>query len=310
MVINSANLQAMFRGFRTIYMENLHAAKPRWKELAMKTPSGSAEEVYAWLAAFPGMEELVGEVTIKDLSACDYTIRNKEWHSTVTVKEADIERDNYGIYDPMFATMGAVAAAHPDKLMADLLLAGFGANGKDYTGTPFFSADKPRGEGKVKFSNNGTKKLSADNYAAARQNIFERQNAEGESMGLGNQFLLVTTPADEKVAREILIAQRNTAGADNVFSASAQLMVYPQLAAAVARSATPTWRPWFLLDVGLPIKPLILQMEREPDVVAVNKRDDAFVVLNHKFILQGYGRWNAGFGLPELAYGSTGAAAA
>ena len=76
-----------------------------------------------------------------------------------------IERDKLGIYNGFLTAMGKSARRHPDKLLAAALVAGFTT--PCYTGKNFFDADHEPQKGKGKFTNKGTKKLSAANYAAA-----------------------------------------------------------------------------------------------------------------------------------------------
>jgi phage major head subunit gpT-like protein len=63
---------------------------------------------------------------------------------------------------------------------------------------------------------------------------------------------------------------------------------------------------WFLFDAGYPVKPFIFQVEKETALVALNQPGDDHVFKHHEFLYQAYGRYNAGYGLPELAYGSDG----
>ncbi len=302
MQINQANLAALFKGYRTLFLEAMHGATPEWVKLAMETSSTAGEELYHWLGSVPGMKKLVGEIVIENLSAAKYSITNEEFESTVGVKQADIERDTYGVYNPLMSAMGLAAAEHPDELVADLLIDGF--TNLDYTGTAFFAANKPHiiGETKNKFSNKGTKKLSATNYEAARANIKGRLNSQGRPMNLGRKLLLIVSPSYEATARQILIADRSANGADNINKGTADLLVWPRLAASE--------HAWFLLDVGYPVRPLIVQIEKRPTIASLTNMESDHVFKHHEFLYQGYGRYNAGYGLSQLAYGSTGADAA
>ena len=304
MQINQQNLAALFRGYRTLFMEEYQAAPPEWEGIAMRTASGSAEEVYHWLGAIPGMKKLVGEVVIDNLTANNWTIPNCEWEDTIGVKQADIERDSHGIYSPLFQSLGSVARHHPDELVADLLLQGF--TQPDYTGQPFFASNKVQGSeaAQVTFSNKGTAKLSAGSYETARKNMRCRKNGEGRPMGLGRDLLLIVAPKNETVARQILEAERVSGGDSNVNKGTARLLVWPQLCAGNENA-------WFLLEVGLPMRPLIVQIEKEPQLASLTDWTTSdHVFKQHEFLYQAYGRYNAGYGLPQLAYGSDGSTAA
>ncbi len=62
--------------------------------------------------------------------------------------------------------------------------------------------------------------------------------------------------------------------------------------------------PWFLLDLSRPIKPIILQIRKRPEFVAMDQPDDENVFMRKKYRYGVDDRKNAGFGLWQLAYGS------
>jgi phage major head subunit gpT-like protein len=134
-------------------------------------------------------------------------------------------------------------------------------------------------------------------------------------MGLGVRLLLVVPPDLESTARTILIAdtaiQAQNPGAigsavaavTNVDKGTAELLVLPHLAAQTATA-------WFLIEVGYPIKPFAWQVNKEPVLISQTNPESEAVFINHVFKYQAYGRYNAGYFLPELAEGSDGTAAA
>ena len=304
MQINQANINELTRGFRTNFVQAYQAATEDlvYPKLCMTVPSMSAKEVYGWLGAIPGMDELIGEAAIKNLHAHEYAIYNKEWHDTIGVKQTDVERDTYGYYSQLFATMGDVARMHPDELLATRLAAGFST--LCYTGKNFFDTDHEPVKNGQKFTNLGTKKLSQANFRTARKALKNVRNSAGRSMKNGRQLTLVVSPSYEDTARDILFSERLANGQSNTDKDSALLQVFPEL-------TTENEHAWFLLEMGRPVKPFIWQLEKTPNVVTnATNLSDTQLILTHEFIYQGYGRYNVGYGLPELAWGSTGADAA
>ncbi len=61
---------------------------------------------------------------------------------------------------------------------------------------------------------------------------------------------------------------------------------------------------WFLLCADLPIKPLIFQIRRQPELVSQDKPNDEHAFLRKKYRHGVDYRGNAGYGLWQLAYGS------
>lgn len=300
MQITPSTLRAINKQFRSLYDEAYQGGPALVPNFAMRTTATTAEGVYGWLGAVPSMREWIGDAVINNLRAHEYSIPNKEFELTVGVDRVDIERDNLGVYSPMVQAIGASARQHPDQLLADRLLGGFTQKG--YTGKNFFDLNHEPVVGGTKFSNKGTKKLSTANYETARQNIKSRLNSAGRPMNLGKDLVLIVSPTYEATARKILVADKVGGGDDNVNKGTARLEVWPLLAASE--------HAWFLMDVGQVIKPFIYQVEKETQFHSLTNPDSEEVMLKKRFVHQAEGRYNVGFGLPELAYGSTGADAA
>jgi phage major head subunit gpT-like protein len=141
MLITSTNLANIFTGFSTAFSSAFDATPSNKDEIAMTTNSQTLEEVYAWLGQFPAIREWIGDRIIKSVSAQGFTIVNKLFESSVTVKATQIEDDQYGVFTPMISEMGRTAKLHPDTLCFELLNAGF--TSKCYDGQNFFDTDHP-----------------------------------------------------------------------------------------------------------------------------------------------------------------------
>ncbi|VVE65419.1 Mu-like prophage FluMu major head subunit gpT [Pandoraea anapnoica] len=152
MIINEQALDAIYTAAKALFAQGGLAAKPLWPDLATKVNSTSREEHYAWLGQFPTLKEWVGDRVVQNMKAFSYTIKNRDFESTVQVARNDIEDDNLGLFGPMFQDMGNAAALHPDQLMFELLASGFTA--PCYDGTPFFGeAHRTGKDGSEKTSN-------------------------------------------------------------------------------------------------------------------------------------------------------------
>ena len=79
-----------------------------------------------------------------------------------------------------------------------------------------------------------------------------------------------------------------------------------------AAGAVQTWAntdggagtPWFLLSTKRALKPLIFQERQKPTFVAKDNPNDDNVFMNKEFIYGVDGRWNVGYGFPQMAWGS------
>ncbi len=151
MLVNRTALAGIYTSFQTLFNQVFTDTKTYWEKLATLVPSETSEEDYKWLGALPMLREWIGDRHVKALVADNYKIVNKHYESTVAVDRDDIEDDKIGVYRPSIMALGQNAAQHPDKLIFDLLMAGFTTT--CYDGQYFFDGDHPVGEGTV--SNDG-----------------------------------------------------------------------------------------------------------------------------------------------------------
>ena len=156
MIINAANLQSLRAGFRREFQNALSQAPDQRARVATTVPSTTAENTYGWLKKMSGLREWIGPRIVEGVAEAGYTIRNKPYEKTIGVDRDDIEDDNLGQYSMMFGELAEAGAAHPERLVWDLLKAGFTTPCWD--GQPFFDTDHPiRDESgaEVSFSNSG-----------------------------------------------------------------------------------------------------------------------------------------------------------
>lgn len=138
-----ALITALNTGFRSDFQTAFSAAMAasQYQKIATVVPSSTASNTYGWLGQWPGFREWIGDRVLNDMAASAYQITNKQYESSVSVKQTDIEDDNVGVYRPMMAEMGRAAAVFPDQLVFELLKAGDST--ACYDGQNFFDADHP-----------------------------------------------------------------------------------------------------------------------------------------------------------------------
>lgn len=79
---------------------------------------------------------------------------------------------------------------------------------------------------------------------------------------------------------------------------------HPVNGASVSNTGGGAGTAWYLLDLSRPIKPLILQIRKRPQFVAMDRPDDENVFMRKKFRYGVDDRKNVGYGLWQLAYAS------
>lgn len=301
MDINLTNLGNLRKALVKVYNKAFESAMPQWPMVAMRASSNASANIYAWLGTFPGMKKFVGEITVSNISQSSYEIVNEEFSAVVSIPQKDIEQDNIGMYDAQMKELGDAAMTHPDELIFDLLSNGF--TQKDYTGKNFFDVNKSHAPNnakvKTKFSNKLTAALSHASFTEAVAMLKGIRNAEGRPMNLGRKLVLVVPPSLEVLADQIVSADLINNGETNVNKGKAKVECVSWLASDSA---------WFLLECGKPMKPLIYQVEKEVQLTHQDRPEDQCMFENHEARHQAYGRYAVGYGLPQLAVGSTGEA--
>lgn len=298
MIINAANIRSMEAGFHTAFNKGYESHTPKYPLVATEIQSNTSEENYAWMGQLPQMHEWVGERVLQNISGYSYTIKNKSYEVTVSVDRDEIEDDRFHVYTPQMANLGAESSYALDNTVFDLMLGGF--KNLCYDGKPFFSDKHELGrtaDGKKNVvSNLSTKKLSQDSFMEGRTAMMSYVGDRGKTLRVIPD-LLVVPPQLEHKAKLILEADM-VGGTSNITKGMAKLEVMPEL------SAMPD--AWFLLCTSKFLKPFILQMRKKPKFVALDRETDTNVFMRRKYLYGVDGRWNGGYALPQLAYGSTG----
>ena len=299
MLVNKANLEAVFLNLKTTFNRAFDAAPSLWSQTTMLVPSGSSVNNYNWLSRFPKMREWIGDKVIKSLEAYKYTIPNKDWEATVAVDRNDVEDDNLGIYAPMAQEAGYSAKQLPDEIDADLKNNAF--TNLCYDGQYFYDTDHAVAGSSV--SNKGTAALSAAttaaaaaSYGAARLAIMSFTDEEGRPLALVPDVLEVP-PALEATARLICESDKLADESPNPYKGTARVLVNPRLTSSTA---------WFLHVTGRAVKPFIYQQRKAPVFVQMTDMNADDVFMRKEFKYGAEARAAGGYAFWQLSYGSTG----
>jgi phage major head subunit gpT-like protein len=301
MLVNKAALIAIFTSLKTTFLNAFDAAPSQWQQTAMLVPSGTKQNTYAWLSAFPKMRKWIGDKAAKALEAFTYTVVNDDFEATVEVDRNDIEDDTLGVYAPQAQMAGFSAKQLPDEIVADLKNNSF--TNKCYDGQYFYDTDHPVGEAKTSTSNKGTAALSAATVAlakaslgAARTAIMSFVDDEGRPLGLVPNVLEVP-PALEEVGRMLCTYDKLEDDKPNPYKGTATLIVNPRLTSTTA---------WFLHCTTMPVKPFIYQERKAPVFVEQTDMQSDNVFNRKKYKFGAEARAAGGYGFWQMSYGSTG----
>lgn len=232
MLINKNTLSALFVSLKTTFNNAFAAAPSVWEKIAMKVPSTTGQNDYAWLSKFPRMAKWIGEKNVKSLEAAKYTIKNDDFEATVEVDRNDIEDDNLGIYKPQAEMAGESAKQLPDEIVMGLVNASFTT--PCFDGQYFFDVDHAVAGASV--SNKGTKVLSCATLAAAQASFGAARTAmrkfkddEGRPLNITPKVLLVP-PALEDVALVLANNERLEDGKQNPYKGTFEVVCDARLA--------------------------------------------------------------------------------
>lgn len=295
MIVNNQSLKQVYSSFNAIFNQTIEAVEQNWTKVAMAVPSSGSDETYGWFGQMPSMKKWIGERQIQNLMAHSYSIKNEHFELTIAVDRDNVADDKIGIYKPLIQDMAENTQKHPDELVFELLGKGFIE--KCYDEKPFFSDEHPTYENKGSIhSNKGNKKLSSKSYEEARTQMMTVKGNDGKSLKIVPD-LLVVAPQNEAIAREILFSDL-ISGNTNINKGTCELLVVPELADYPEQ--------WYLLCTKKAIRPLVFQTREKARFIAKDKENDDNVFFNKEYLYGVDARYNAGYGLWQLAYGSTG----
>lgn len=283
--LGTAYMQQVSKGLSKVFNDALQNNVCDYKKIATEIKANTMSVDYGWVGDLPNMREWVGDRELKDLSANKYTIQRKKWESTIQVERDVIEYDNLGIVKPRVQGMAEAIGAHYDDLVFSLLE----KNETCYDGKTFFATDHPVGS--VTFSNSYSLELTRENLLAVRKGMRAITNEFGKPLRIVPNLLIVP-PELEAKALEILNAQFVNGGDSNITYKICDYLVCDRLSDEGA---------WYLFDVSKTLKPLILQINKKVEFVALDNPTDENVFMKDAFLYGTRSEDNAGYGLWQLA---------
>lgn len=283
-------------GVKGLFYESVTTMTPQWGQVAMLVNSDKDTETYGWLEDVPAMRQFLGDRLIKSLSERKYTLVNKTWESTIGIDREAIEDEQYGQIPARVRMLAYEAIRYQDELVYGLLESG--STGLAADGNAFFSDSHTSGD------NYGAAALSAASVQTAIAAMRRFKGSDSQPLNIVPDTLVVP-PDLEWTAYEITqsnVVRVNTTTAtyltnyDNVLRGRLKVVVTPYIT---------TTTKWCLLDTSKPVKPLIFQQRVAPELEALEGSSDSGF-MRDQWLYGVRARYNAGFGLWQLAYCSTG----
>lgn len=277
-------------GFKATFQKTFNDTKSDADVLSMRIESTDLSEKYVWLGNFPMMKEWVGDRDVKKFKDYGYALENVPYEATVEVPVNHLEYDKVGVYKPAIEQMAFNAKKFGAALTAKILLNGEDTTkGKCYDGKPFFS--NAHAMGTNTYANVGTGALTPDNLIAADALMMSIKGDNDQALGVTPTHL-ICGPKNKKQAIQAVKKEYLAGGESNPTYQSYELLVLPEI----------TDTSWYLMDLGKPVKPFVLQVAK--DGVFESSNDYKFMKDKALFGCKSF--MNAGYALWQLAYKSSG----
>lgn len=283
--LDTAYMKQVSKGLSKVFNDALQSNTNDYKKIATEIKANTMSVDYGWVGDLPNMREWIGDREVKELSANLYTITRKKWESTIQIERDVIEYDNLGIVKPRVQSMAQAIGDHYDDLVFGLLE----KNEACYDGKAFFAADHTIGSGT--FSNLFDLELTQENLLKLRQEMRGIVNEYGKPLRLVPNLLIIP-PELEAKALEILNAQYIGGGNTNITYKICEYYVCDRLSESKA---------WYLMDTRKTLKPIILQINKSVEFVALDNPTDENVFMKDAFLYGIRAEDNAGYGLWQLA---------
>lgn len=319
MEVTSQALTSFFTQNEVRFGQALSAVEKWTPELATVIPSGTTQNVYAWMDRIPILRQWIGNRIINAVSTQARTVVNLPFELTDALLKEDVMNDNFGLFSMNLQFMAMQAGKWSDQQIANYIVncAASGAatpvNGFD--GVPFFSTAHPTlglVAGSVPNGVTATQSnlyvstaLTYENYRIVRANMLNLKGKDGQPL-YNKPDLLVCGPTLEGVARNIVEADF-VAGVNGVTTANQSNVLKGTTKVKVLQELSTMPNAWFLLCTAGPVKPFIWQLRQAPQFTYLVAPTDlpAFMARQFVYGVEAFG--NAAESLWFLAAAATSA---
>jgi len=279
---------------RALFLETFEQAPSDMiQRLALEVQSRTDEVSYNWLGQIPSMTEWLGERIVDQLQKAGFTITNKRYQSAIAIPRKDFELDRLGMHRSRIQDLALEAAAHPLRLIGQLLIDGDAT--LCYDGQYFFDTDHAEGDSGTqsnKLTGTGTTlaQIKAD-YISAKTAMAKFKGDKGRHFRLTPD--LVVCPVELETTFKELFNSTVISNTSNVLVGECDVLALPELSADDVDD-------WYLVSTRRPVKPFIYQVALpvQPEMSGTGS-DHAFDFDEVRFGVSGY--YNAGYGLWQMA---------
>ena len=253
------------------------------KAVAMMAPSTAASEKYGWLGDVPAVQEWLGEIKAKELAEYDYTIKNKDWQTAITIDKNSIKDDQYGMIMQRIPEMPRAILEHRWEMVEDLFAAG--TTGLSYDGSAFFASRTAPNDNLLDGTGVSTKATIQADILSVFAAMYNFTSDTGRALRLKLDTIVCPVEIFAAVVEAVTAVQGQT-------TANVPATFIKNVIPLPGQSDT---TDWYGLCTTRSIKPFILQTREEPQSELDEQK------LNKQMVFFAHGRSNAGYGFHQLA---------
>jgi len=305
MVINQANLDAMFQSFSTMFTEAyMGTPGPLLEQVGTRIPSNTRDQRYPFMQTISGaFRQWTGARVINNVVVDGFVVTNIKWEDTLSIERTDLEDDQYSIYASMLIpNLARNARILPDQQIANI----FNSNPICYDSRTLFATNHyldPQAKTGAQSNSLATKPLNAVNVALAQAALMTLKGPDGIPLGSYGTTILVPpslqfaalTVANASFYPEGKNGVSGTFGSQsNVWAGQFNVVVSEYL----TDSGDPTTAVWYLLDNRSASLRAALWQEREaPQLVSLVDPASSTVFFEDRYYMGGRARGAAAPGL-------------
>ena len=299
MNITASTLDALFKTFQTKFSEAQKAAQTRatpndlvTEDISIVFNGGGSATEHGWIEQLHGIHEWVGERVIDNAKLGKLTVVNRDFENTVSVPRNAIEDDQYGVYAPLVAMLGADAEGLWKKLAIEALA----GNGEWADGNPFFCSGRVMGDSTI------TNAVTTSFSKAALETAIAAMRAwtlYGGEPGEVRPDVLLVGPSLEAAAKLVCEADLVADNGTTVSNVSPAKALKVRVSQALVGSRA---NEWYLLGDKNGVKAVGVQKRKLPELTRKDSPTDDNTFMRNEFLYGVHARGEGFLTLPCLAY--------
>ncbi len=277
--------------------------KADWRSIATEIPTTLPIQNYAWLGRGAVMRPFNDEAPQQGVREDSYRLADILYKGNLVIDRRTLEDDQYGLLMIRARELAQEPVRHWNQLAFQALPSGF-AN-PCYDGQLYFSSGHQEGSSPVQ-SNTTAQPLADSSLEEAATAMMGFVDDKGVPLEVIPDTLVVGPQLARRawnlVAQDVVVApgETGTAGVPstpyrNYFSGRYRLVVSPYIAGY----------QWFLMDCSREVKPVVIQSREDVPITLETDMDQPTARIREQYQFTIRGRYAQGYGLWQLAYGSS-----